>query len=180
MKLLIPLIIFTALSTNAHAHSGSQKLFCKSAKNSGSQQKLKFFLKRGNVAGYVAPIIKVHLDNKQFVLNTPDDTSNYGTTLHNSPLKVITVTAEVPNDGVGNTGHFTIVAIPETVKAFDFQNEPAKPWSIEDQKEGCYDVGGSAKFQGYIEGSIYNGKDYVEVETQILDCTLEYNPGMSC
>lgn len=180
MKLLIPLIVFTALSTNAHAHSGSQRLICKSAKNSGSKQKLEIFLKRGNTAGYAAPTIKVHVDNKHLVLTTPEDTTNYGRTFHNSPLKVITVTAEVPYEGEGNTGSFTIVAIPETVKAFDFQSQPATKWSIEDQKEGCFDVGGSAKFQGYIEGSLYSGKDHVEVETQILDCTLEYNPGMTC
>jgi hypothetical protein len=180
MKLLIPLIVFTALSTNAHAHSGSQRLFCKSAKNSGSKQKLEIFLKRGNAAGMYAPTIKVHVDNKQFVLTTPEDNTNYGSTFHNSPLKVITVTAEVPYAGEGNTGHFTIVAIPETVHAFDFQNEPAPKWSIEDQKEGCFDVGGSAKFQGYIEGYLFNDKNHVEVETQILDCTLSYDPGMSC
>jgi hypothetical protein len=180
MKTLIPLIIFTALSTNVHAHLGSQRLFCKSAKNSGSKQKLEIFLKRGNAAGMYAPTIKVHVDNKQFVLTTPEDNSNYGTTFHNSPLKVITVNAEVPYTGEGNTGEFTIVAIPESVQAFDFQHEPAAEWSIEDQKEGCFDVGGSAKFQGYIEGSLFNDKNHVEVETQILDCELSYDPGMSC
>lgn len=180
MKLLIPLIIFAAVSNIAHAHSGGNKLVCKSAKNSGSNQKIEILLSRGNTKGFAAPTIELTVDNHKFELTTPDDNNNYGTTFHNSPLKIITITAEVPYEKNANTGDFTVVAIPETVKAFDDQNQPVKKWTLEAEKEGCNDSNGKALFQGYINGYMRADQSDVPLDTQILDCELSYNSGMAC
>lgn len=179
MKLLIPLMIFTAYSNMAHAHPGGHRLTCKSAKNSGSNQRIDLSLARSNGKGWHAPTIEVGIDNKKLELFTPDDMENYGTTFHNSPLKVITVTAEVSYDGVENTGNLTIVGIPSTVKAFDMNNKPVK-WSFEAEKDECNDTNGRATFQGILNGHLYEGKESIEVDTQILDCELTYGSGMTC
>lgn len=179
MKLLIPLMIFATFSNMAHAHPGGHRLVCKSAKNSGSAQKLDFSLARSNGKGWHAPTIEVIVDNKKIEFSTPDEMDNYGTTFHNSPLKVITVTAEVEYDGIQNAGNFSIVAIPETVKAFDTENNPVQ-WSFEAEKDECNDTNGKAIFQGIINGYLYEGKENIHIDTQIMDCVLTYNSGMAC
>lgn len=179
MKLLIPLFIFAAVSNIAHAHPGGHRLTCKSAKNSGSEQKVEFSLARSNGVGWHAPKIEVSVDNKKLELSTPDDMSNYGTTFHNSPLQVITVTAEVEYDGISNTGGLSLVAIPKSVKAFDDQNSPVQ-WTFEAEKDECNDTNGKATFQGILNGYLYEGKEHIKVDTQILDCELAYSSGMTC
>lgn len=180
MKQLFALIVFGTLSTTAFAHPGGHKLVCQSAKNSGSKDKVAISLYRSNGKGFFAPIIKVSINQKEILLHTPDDLDNYGTSFYNSPLGSITVSAEVPFEEKTNNGHFKIVAIPKTVKAFDPEGKPVK-WSFKAQKEDCYDTNGSATFKAIIDGYIYfEGTDGKQIETQILDCELTYNSGMTC
>ncbi len=179
MKLLFAIFIFTTLLNNAFANPGSHKLACKSAKNSGANQRIELSLKRSNGARWSAPIIEMSIENKKFQLTTPDESNNYGTTFHNSPLKVITVTAEVPFDQKANTGFFGVVAIPETVKAFDNQNNSVK-WSLKAEKEDCYDSNGKALFQGVVHGNVNIDNTEINIDAQVLDCELTYNSGMSC
>lgn len=180
MKLLIPLMIFAALSNNAHANPGGNTLVCKSAKNSGSSQKLEVFVTRANEKGWINPTIKLSVDDNKFELRTPDENNNYGTTFHNSPLKVITVTVEVPLRKRGTTGKFSIIAIPSSVKAFDDENKPAKDWTLNAQLEGCFDTNGRAEFQGYINGYLRLNDNSTSIYTQLLDCELTYSSGMAC
>ena len=179
MKTLFPLIIFAALSTTAHAHPGGSQLVCKSAKNSGSNQKIELSLRRANGAGWAAPSIDIKVANQKFQLTTPDENNLYGSTFHNSPLKVITVTAFVPSEVGANTGDLSVVAIPETVKAFDYDNNPVK-WDLNSEKDECNDSHGRATFQGIIHGLFQVNEKDIQVETQILDCELSYSPGMAC
>ncbi len=179
MKHLLTFFIFTALSTPAFAHPGGHKLVCQSAKNSGSKQKVQVSLSRANGKGWANPVIEVNVDNKKFELTTPDEMDTYGNTFHNSPLKVVTVTAEVPFDTGITSGHFSVIAIPETVKAFDIDNNPVK-WSFEAEKDECNDSNGRATFQGIMRGYLYINEEQTDVDTQIMDCELTYNSGMAC
>lgn len=179
MKLLIPLIIFAAVSTSAHAHPGGHTLVCKSAKNSGSHQEVEISLHRSNGIGWYAPVIEISIDNQKIALTTPDDASNYGTTFHNSPLKVIVINAEVPYERNANTGGFSIAAIPETVKSFDNQNQPVI-WSLKDEKDECNDTNGKATFQGILHGFLRANDSDIDLDAQIMDCELSYNSGMAC
>ncbi|MBC7712192.1 MAG: hypothetical protein H7177_02575 [Rhizobacter sp.] len=179
MKQLITLIIFSVLSTAASAHPGGNKLVCKSAKNSGSKQKVELSLSRANGVGWVNPTIEVTVDGKKFQLTTPDEMNNYGTTFHNSPLQTIMVTAEVPYEDNVNAGYFSVVGMPATVKAFDMDGKPVK-WSLEAEKDDCNDSNGSATFQGIIHGNFNVEKTDVNVDAQIMDCVLTYNSGMAC
>lgn len=179
MKHLLALFVFTTLSTTAFAHPGGHHLVCQSAKNSGTNQKFAISLSRANGTGWSNPVIDVTINNKKVELTTPDEMNLYGHTFHNSPLKVITVTAEVPFEKNSNTGYLSIVAMPETVKAYDADNNPVK-WSLEKEKDECSDANGRATFQAIVHGYIYEGANQSDVDTQILDCELTYNPGMAC
>ena len=179
MKHLMTTFIFSLISTAAFAHPGGHQLTCKSAKNSGSKQAIEFLLKRSNGSGWFAPTVEVTTNGKKMLLATPDENNNYGTTFHNSPLKVITVTVEVPYEKNINYGILSVVAIPQTVKAFDNQNKPMK-WSLESEKDECNDSNGRATFQAIIHGSVRNNDSAVDVDTQVLDCELTYNSGMAC
>lgn len=179
MKHLLAFFIFTALSNTAFAHPGGHKLVCQSARNSGSNQKIKISLSRSNATGWFAPTIEMSVENKKFQLTTPDEMNNYGTTFHNSPLKVITVTADVPSEKNANTGYFSVVAIPGSVKAFDSENKPVK-WSLKAEKDECNDSSGKANFQGIIHGYLHLENSEIDIDAQILDCELTYNSGMAC
>jgi len=184
MKRLLTLSIFTLLSSAAFAHPGSSTLVCKSAKNSEATQKLELLLKRMNAVGWAPPTIELKINNQKYVFSTPSDESNYGNTFHNSPLHVITATADVPfiesPKDVDVSGQLSVVARPETVKAYDFENKPVI-WSLEAEKEECYDTNGSATFQAIIKGYLIpNQSELIDVETQILDCEILYNSGMAC
>lgn len=184
MKYLLPLLFVAILPNFAHAHPGSNRLVCKSSVNSGSAQKVELSIKRSNGKGWFAPEIEISLDQKSYLLTTPDEMNNYGTTYHNTPLKVISVTAEVPSDEENvNSGEFRVTAIPDSVKGYDIENRPVV-WSLEAEKDECYDTNGSAKFQAILNGYLFiqsDGEDAVKrIDTQILDCELTYNSGMSC
>lgn len=179
MKHLLAFLIFTALSNTAFAHPGGHKLVCKSAKNSGSTQKIEISLSRSNGTGWFAPTIEMNVENKKFQLTTPDEMNNYGTTFHNSPLKVITVTAEVPFEKNANTGFFSVVAIPASVKAFDIENKPVK-WSLKNEKDECNDSNGRATFQAIVHGYLNVDDSETNIGAQVLDCELAYNSGMAC
>ena len=174
------LFIFAIVSHTAFAHPGGNKLVCKSANNSGSKQKLEVLLTRSNGLGWYEPTIKVNVDGKELQLTTPNAKKNYGTTFHNSPLKVITVTAEVPYADKSNTGSFTVVAMPESVKAFDNDNHPVK-WSWKTEQDECSDANGRATFKGIIRGQLSNEDGTsTTIDPQIMDCELSYNSGMAC
>lgn len=184
MKLLLSLTALILFSSAALAHPGSSILVCKSATNSGASQKIELLLKRMNGVGWAPPIIELKINNQKYVFSTPSEESNYGNTFHNSPLHVITATADVPfSDNpkeVDVSGQLSVIAMPETVKAYDFENKPVS-WSLEAEKDECYDTNGSATFQGVIKGYLSpNQTDYINVETQVLDCELSYNSGMAC
>ena len=180
MKQLSALFIFAIISSSAFAQPGSNTLVCKSAANSHSKQKLEIFLTRSNGIGWFAPTIEVKIDNRKVQLTTPNEKSNYGITFHNSPLKVINVTADVPFKEKENTAFFSLVAIPETVKTFDSENNPVK-WTWELEKDECSDANGQAKFQGIFHGQLYlDNSERPEIDSQIMDCELSYNSGMAC
>lgn len=179
MKKLIAALIFASLSSAAFAHPGSNKLVCKSATNSGSKQKLELSLQRSNGKGWYAPIISLTVDKKKFEFTTPDDNNNYGDTFHNSPLKVILVTVDVPVNDNTNAGFLSVTAIPETVKAYNHDNKPVK-WSLKAEKDDCNDSNGRATFQGIMRGFLRATDTEVDVEAQVMDCELSYNSGMAC
>ncbi|MBY0414074.1 MAG: hypothetical protein K2Q18_07905 [Bdellovibrionales bacterium] len=178
MKKLLALISFTFLTSTAYAHPGSNKLVCKSANNSGSNQKVEVLLRRSNTGGWSTPHIEVTIDKKSTIFTTPDENNTYGSTFHNSPLKVITVTAAATYEENTAGGYFSVIAIPATVQAYDIEGKPVK-WSLEAEKDECNDSHGKALFQGIIHGQIFNGDEQI-IDTQILDCELSYNAGMAC
>ena len=179
MKHIIIFFLFTILTPPAFAHPGSSTLTCKSQKDFKSKQAIEIFLKRANGLGWGSPIIDVTINKKLTKLSTPDDMSNYGETFHNSPLKVIRVSVAVGESEKSNSGHFSVVAIPESVKAFDQAGNAVK-WSLKTENDECYDVHGKAVFKSIIRGYIKESESRTEIEAQILDCTLVYSPGMSC
>jgi hypothetical protein len=179
MKLLIALSVFATLSTSAFAHPGTNRLVCKSAANSGSTQNVEVHVTRFNSTGWSNPTIELTLGNNKFELTTPDEMDNYGETIHDSPLKVIRVTGAVPYEKDNNNGYFSVTAKPETVKAFDLDGNPVQ-WSLEAEKDDCYDSNGSSTFQAIIKGLIYSNEKLQLIDTQVLDCELTYNSGMAC
>lgn len=180
MKILIPVILLAALSGTAHAHPGGHLLVCKSAIDSGSKEAVEISLRRSNGTGWFAPQIDIKIDAKQFRLTTPKENSNYGVTFHNSPLHVITIDAEVPfMSNKKNSGYFSVIAMPNTVKAFDYNNNPVE-WSLEAEKEECNDTNGRATFKAIFHGYFHNFSEEVRPEIQVLDCELTYDSGMSC
>lgn len=179
MKQLIAFFILSLASHNAYSHTGKSQLICKSAKNSGSTQSVEISLIRSNSLGYSAPIIDMTIDNQKFKLTTPNEMKSYGTTLHNSPLKVIAINVEVPSKTSANTGYVSVLAIPETVKAYDIDNKPVQ-WSLESEKDECSDANGRASFQGIIHGQVNANSSEIRVDTQIMDCELTYDSGMAC
>lgn len=180
MKQLIAFfILLIAASRNAYSHTGTNKLVCKSAKESGPTQSVGISLTRSNSTGYYAPIIDMNVGNQIFRLNTPSEMKHYGNTFHNSPLKVITATVEVPFKNNANTGYLTILAIPETVKAYDVNNKPVE-WSLELEKDECNDSNGRATFQGIIHGLLNANGSEISIDAQVMDCELTYDSGMAC
>jgi hypothetical protein len=183
MKLLLSIFALALMSQTAFAHPGSHSFVCKSVNNSGLNQKLEVHIKRMNGVGWIHPTIEMTLNDQLHTFTTPSDESNYGETFHNSPLGVITSSVEVPYEEATVNGHFRIVAMPKTVKAFDYEGNPVE-WKLEDEQgeEGeCYDSNGSAKFQAIINGYFnFQKSEFIKIETQILDCELTYNSGMSC
>lgn len=180
MKLLLSIFALALMTQTAFAHPGSHSFVCKSASNSGSNQMLEVLIKRMNGVGWINPTIEMKLNDQLHTFTTPSEMSNYGETFHNSPLGVITSSVEVPFEPETVNGHFRIVAFPKTVKAFDPEGNPVE-WKFEDEQDECYDTNGSAKFQAIINGYInYEKSDFIKIETQVLDCELNYNSGMSC
>lgn len=179
MKHSLIFLITFALSTPVLAHLGTSSLVCKSSINSGTKQSLDIFVKRANGIGWGSPIIEVTLNGKKIVLNTPDDLNNYGETFHNSPLGVIRVTVIVPESEEVHSGVFSVVALPQTVEAFD-QDGKLLEWSLEAENNECYDVHGKASFQGVFRGHLQSGDLKTQIDAQVMDCTLTYNPGKSC
>ena len=179
MKHFLALFALSFISTTAFAHPGGHTLVCKTAKISGSSKNIEISLTRSNGAGWFNPTIEVTVENKKYLLDTPDETNNYGTTFHNSPLKIITLTVEAPFEENTTGGYFSVVAIPKSVKAFDIEGAPVK-WSLESEKDDCNDSNGKALFQGIFRGSIQSLDEEVNVDVQIMDCTLTYNSGMAC
>jgi hypothetical protein len=180
MKQFIATLALTLASTMALAHPGGHSLVCKSASNSGSKQAVVVDLSRSNGTGWYAPTISVEVDGSKFVLTTPDEMKNYGDTFHDSPLGVITVTADNNEEkNAAITGYFSVVAIPSSVKAFDTDGNPVK-WDFKAEKDDCNDSNGKAQFQGIFRGNINSGKKQISIDTQIMDCELTYDSGMAC
>jgi hypothetical protein len=182
MKNLIVTFVMTLVSTAALAHTGSHTLTCKSAAKSGSKQIVQFSLRRSNSEKTYHPEYSITINGKKFEFATEDDDRNYGETFHNSPLGVITVTADnYYDENSANTALFSITAIPGTVKAYDTDGKLVK-WNLKQEQEEdyCYDRNGKATFKGLLKGSLNTGDKSVPVDTQIMDCELSYNSGMAC
>lgn len=179
MKHLIIITIFSILSKPVFAHPGSSTLVCKSVDKLGSKTMLEVLVKRANGIGWGSPTVEIKVNGKLTTLSTPDDMNNYGETFHNSPLKVIRVTAIVEQSEGSNYGAFSILAIPQSVKAFDKTGMPVK-WSLKAENDECYDVHGKATFKGIIRGFIQNSDSQTQIDAQVMECSLIYNPGMSC
>lgn len=179
MKHIIIFSFLTIISHSVFAHPGSSTLICKSAQALLPKQNVEVFIKRANGTGWGSPIIEVSVSGVKTVLSTPDDMSNYGETFHNSPLKVIRVTAIVPDGEESNSGIFSVVAMPQSVEAFDREGNPVN-WSLKAEDDECYDVSGKSIFKGIIKGQFKKEANETQIDSQILDCTLSYNSGMSC
>ena len=179
MNRVLIFFLATVLSTPVFAHPGTSTLICKSAHSAGLKQSIEVLIKRANGVGWGTPTIKLKINGKLTTLTTPDDLSNYGETFHNSPLKVIRVTAIVEQSEGSNYGAFSILAIPQSVKAFDKTGMPVK-WSLKAENDECYDVHGKATFKGIIRGFIQNSDSQTQIDAQVMECSLIYNPGMSC
>jgi hypothetical protein len=181
MKTLLGSIVIL-FSSFALAHPGGHTLTCKSAKKSDAQQSLEISLTRSNGKGWYAPTVTVKADGKKYTLDTPDEMENYGDTFHNAPLGVIRITFENYNDNTALTfGGFSIVGIPSTVRAFDYQGHAVRyDFKTHKAEDGCYDTRGTARFQGVVEGQLNSKKKDISIETQILDCELKYDSGMAC
>jgi hypothetical protein len=188
MKTLITKItalIFLIATSTAFAHPGGHSLTCKSAVKSGSKQRLEFTLSRSNGTGWYAPSFSVTVNGQKTEIETADETRSYGETFHNSPLGVITVSANNMNGTDLNEIWAHITAIPSTVKAFDSAGKTVK-WSFKKEQDECSDANGSAKFKGIIHGYLRTKANQPEkttdinLETQIMDCELTYNSGMAC
>ncbi|MGZ3694446.1 MAG: hypothetical protein ACXWQO_09695 [Bdellovibrionota bacterium] len=181
MKNVIFALTLALASTTAFASPGSHSLVCKSATNSGSKQKVELNLARVNTYGLAAPTISITVDGKKHVLSTDDEMKMYGETFHNSPLGVITVTGTNENEeNAAVRGYFSVVAIPSTVKAYDEKGKRVI-WTFKGEQGECYDMAGKAKFKGIVHGYINDGSEPgVELDTQILDCELSYDPGSAC
>jgi hypothetical protein len=180
MKNLISTLVLTLVSSAALAHSGSNTLTCKSAAKSGSKQVVEFVLHRANSEHSYAPTYSITIDGKKFEFTTDDDMKNYGETYHDSPLGVITVSADnyYETNSV-NTGILRVVAMPNTVKAYDSEGKLVK-WSMKEEETDCYDRNGKATFKGLFRGFLNSGDKNIPIDTQIMDCELEYNSGMAC
>jgi hypothetical protein len=181
MKNLISTLILTLVSSAALAHTGGHTLTCKSAAKSGSKQVVEFVLHRANAERVYAPEYSITINGKKFEFTTDDDMKNYGETYHNSPLGVISVTADnYYEENSVNTAFLRVTAIPASVKTFDSAGKLVK-WNFKDEKkDDCYDMNGKATFKGILKGQINSGEKSVPVDTQIMDCELTYNSGMAC
>ena len=180
MKNLIATLVLTLTSTVALAHPGGHKLMCKSTAQSGGKQVTEFTLTRSNGINWYAPKFSLKIDGKQFDFASEDESSNYGETFHNTPMGVITVTANNFKEATSvNYGSFSVVAIPNTVKAYDPNGQPVK-WNFNDEKDECYDTNGKAKFKAIFKGSLRTDRKDIPVDTEYMDCELEYNSGMAC
>jgi hypothetical protein len=189
MKSLVLILSLTLslilISTAAFAVPGSSTLTCKSSAASGSKQKVEFTVSRFNVAGVAPAHFSVTLNGKKTEFTSTDETKMFGQTIRNAPLGVILVTADNGEDESARAnGSFTVTAIPSTVKAYDLNGKLVK-WSLQAERDECYDSNGSAKFRsifrGYMGTKANNGDViYFNFETQILDCELSYNSGSAC
>ncbi|MGZ3694447.1 MAG: hypothetical protein ACXWQO_09700 [Bdellovibrionota bacterium] len=180
MKKLITTLALALASTTAFAHPGSNSLSCRSAAKSGSKQKLEVTISRSNALGTFAPVISVTLDGKKYVLTTEDEMKNYGDTFHNAPLGVITVTGSNENEENAQTqGYLSVVGVPSTVKAYS-QDGKRVNWTFEGEKDECNDSYGKGIFQGIFHGHLRAKEVYINLDAQIMDCELTYNPGSAC
>lgn len=183
MKKLIPVLMIALTSTAAFAHPGSNTLTCKSARNSGSKQNVQFELHRMNGPGWVSPEFSVSINGKKYEFKPEDETKSYGDTIHNSPLGVIMVTADNSADEAATiSASFNVTAAPSTVKAFDNEGKPVK-WTLRSEADECNDSNGKAVFKGVFKGYLLNRQkdsSVLNLDPQIMDCTLSYNSGMAC
>ncbi len=177
--ILLPIVLSSA---TAFAHPGSHTLTCSSANNK-AEQKTTFTLNRSNGTGWFSPSIEVTSQGKTFKLQPEDEAQTYGDTVHDSPLGIIYVTAGTLE--AASRSHFSIKAIPQSVKAFDSAGKPVK-WNLQSENDDCNDSNGKAKFKGVFTGFIEANKNGTEpgtslkVDAEIMDCELEYNSGMAC
>lgn len=172
------------LASSAFAHPGGHVLTCKSAKNSGGKQALTFTLQRSNGTGWYAPTFSVTVDGKAYEIATTDVMKTYGQTIHNSPLGVIAITAEDWDDALTTLGSFSVTAVPKTVKAYDHDGKLVK-WSLKAESDDCNDANGKAKFKAVFHGFMSSGpttdhKTTIPLDTELMDCELDYNSGMAC
>jgi len=180
MKNLIATLALTIASSTAFAHNGSNTLVCKSSKNSGSKQVIEFNLVRSNGKHESAPTYSLTVNGKKYEFTTENELKSYGETFHNSPLGVITVTADnVSEEDSVNTGYISVVAVPGSVKSYDTAGKLQK-WNMKDEKDDCYDTNGKATFKGIFHGYLHSNDTPVDLDTQIMDCELSYNSGMAC
>lgn len=184
MKTTLAILLLSLTSSIALAHPGGHSLKCKSAKDSGSRQKVEFILARANGGGWSPPEYSLRLDGRLLEFKTEDETKTFGRTIHESPLGVIHVTAEnLDEENAPFSSALSLVAIPKTVRAFDTAGKPVA-WKFEEAKNECYDANGKAKFKAMIRGWLRENSQPeskgIPFDSQILDCELEYSSGMAC
>ena len=182
MKKLVAILTLALGSAPAFAHPGGHSLTCKTGKNSGSKQVVEFTLNRSNGTGWFPPSYSITINGKKSVITTEDEMKTFGETFHNSPLGVITVTAtNLEEKDPAVRAYFSVLAIPSTVKSYNSEGK-IQTWSFQAEKDDCNDASGKATFRGIFKGfmSTKGSDSSAEVDTQILDCELDYNSGMAC
>lgn len=173
---LVVLTVFASLA--AQAVPGWSTLTCSS--KAGAKQKLSLYVSRYNDYGTENPSIKVTLDGKQYVAETPDIEKQYGVTIHDAALGDIVVTADNDSEDKAKTKvGLALLSVPGTVHAFDSNGKPLKFVPSQDTDE-CNDGNGHAVFKGHLRGFMYQGEQSITLPTDNLDCKIAYSTGSAC
>jgi hypothetical protein len=180
MKRILATVALLLVPVTAHAHPGGHTLVCTSKK--GAKQSVKVELSRMNGIGWAGPAFSITVDGAEHDFSTEDEMLSFGETVHDAPLGIVHVTADNSEDKTATTwGHFTVTAIPRTVKAYDSDGKRRK-WSLADERAdpSCYDSNGKATFRALFVGGLGDSSGSTDLDAQILDCELAYDSGMSC
>jgi hypothetical protein len=152
------------------ANPGSYTVNCQAK----TPHAIKFSITRMNDINWQAPKFSLNMDKKQFKLSSPDASKTYGETVKDIPLRLIYLTATNMSYPKNN---YTLVlkGIPNSVKS----NSKVK-WSLQQQKNPCYDKNGNASFKSILSGQVTNNGKTTKISPTLLQCTIEYDSGMSC
>lgn len=139
-----------------------------------AEQHIDFSIQRMNDVNWQPPKFFLKINKKTFNLPSPDSSQNYGQTIKDIPLGLIYITATHLLSQKNNY-NLELKGIPDSVKS-----SPKTKWSLKQEKNQCYDKNGHASFQAILSGSIVECGKTTELQPTLLQCTIDYNSGMSC